>query len=102
MPNAEIDCFLVERNRNHRYASFDYCYNYFYSFYSAGKINSIADENNIEMSCLQLGFYLASWGMLRASSIRLQRSINYYSPLSAHGRMNFSPHYIPQAYTVKS
>jgi hypothetical protein len=35
----------------------------------------------MELSSLQLGFYLASWGMLRGSSFLLQKSIRLYQPL---------------------
>lgn len=58
-----------------RYASFDYCYFYFRSL-SSEKI-----LEDIEKSCLVLGFYLASWGMLRGSSFLLNHSIKYYEPL---------------------
>jgi hypothetical protein len=34
----------------------------------------------MELSCLQLGFYLASWGMFRGSSVLLQRSVKHYVP----------------------
>lgn len=63
------------RHPNERYASFDYCYNYFYSFYKQKKIKEIASKENLQISCLQLGFYLASWGMLRGSSFLLERSV---------------------------
>ena len=33
------------------------------------------------MSCLQLGFYLASWGMFRGSSTLLRRSARHYEPV---------------------
>ena len=33
------------------------------------------------MSCLQLGFYLASWGMLRGSSTLLRKSARHYEPV---------------------
>lgn len=33
----------------------------------------------MELSCLQLGFYLASMGMLRASSVLLQKSVMHYA-----------------------
>lgn len=36
---------------------------------------------NIQLSCLYLGFYLASWGMLRASSVLLQRSVKHDVPV---------------------
>ncbi|MFW3341609.1 hypothetical protein [Aliarcobacter butzleri] len=35
----------------------------------------------MEKSCLVLGFYLASWGMLRGSSFLLQKSVKYYENL---------------------
>ena len=57
-----------------RYSSFDYCFNYFQSFKNK---NEIADVKNLEASCLHLGFYLASWGMLRGSSFLLEKSIAY-------------------------
>lgn len=63
---------------NERYSSFDYCYNYFKSFKNK---KDIASKENIEKSCLHLGFFLASWGMLRGSSFLLQKSIKYYEPL---------------------
>lgn len=34
----------------------------------------------MEKHCLMLGFYLASWGMLRGSSFLLQKSAKYYEP----------------------
>lgn len=61
-----------------RYASFDYCFNYFQSFKDK---KEIANDVNMQMSCLQLGFYLASWGMLRGSSFLLQKSALFYKPL---------------------
>ena len=35
----------------------------------------------MEVSCLHLGFYLASWGMLRGSSDLLQRSARHLVPV---------------------
>lgn len=63
---------------NGRYASFDYCFNYFHSFKDK---RDIANPENIQTSCLQLAFYLASWGMLRGSTFLLQKSIKFYKPL---------------------
>ena len=63
---------------NHRYNSFDFCFNYFSSF--ADK-TQIANDENLETSCLQLGFYLASWGMLRGSSELLEKSLSFYIPM---------------------
>ena len=59
-----------------RYASFDYCFNYFQGF----KDKKELAQNNIQNSCLHLGFYLASWGMFH-NSFLLQKSIKFYEPL---------------------
>jgi hypothetical protein len=69
------------RLSNERYSSFDYCYNYFHSFYKENKISDLANKNNLEMSCLQIGFYLASWGMMRGSSFLLEKSVRNFSNL---------------------
>jgi hypothetical protein len=67
-----IEDFKVKSGPNDRYASFDYCYNYF---------RSTKDLNvDIEKSCLILGFYLASWGMFRGSSFLLQHSVKHFKP----------------------
>jgi len=69
--------FIRLRNSYHRYASFDYCYNYFYSFKPK---SDLASSENIEKSCMHLGFYLASWGMFRNSEL-MQKSLRYYIPI---------------------
>jgi hypothetical protein len=69
------------RQTGERYASFDYCFNYFQSFRERNKIAQLAEPRHIEMSSLQLGFYLASWGMLRGSSFLLEKSVRIYQPL---------------------
>jgi hypothetical protein len=38
----------------------------------------IASEEHLEKSCLHLGFYLASWGMMRGSGFLLQKNFRYY------------------------
>src|SRR3989344_4302517 len=77
------------RKAKERYASFDFCYTYFYSFYKRNKLNELADEKNLQMSCLQLGFYLASWGMMRGSSFLLEKSVkNYKNLIVAISKMN--------------
>jgi len=57
---------------HHRYSSFDYCYNYF---------KNTDASIDVEKSCLELGFYLASWGMLRGSGFLLQRSFKHFEKL---------------------
>jgi len=68
------------RKPDNRYASFDYCFNYFQVFREAGNIGTIATPENIQLSCLHLGFYLASWGMLRGSAELLQKSARFLVP----------------------
>ena len=76
-----VDTYFGERLPTSRPASFDYCYNYFQTFRERGDTAAFADDNYLHESCLQLGFYLASWGMLRGSSELLRRSLRYYVPL---------------------
>jgi len=64
-----------------RYASFDFCYNYFYSFYKEKRLSELANNENLQTSCLQLGFYLASWGMMRGSSFLLEKSVRNFREL---------------------
>src|SRR5688572_13668190 len=73
-----------------RYASFDYCYNYFQSFREQNNIPGLADPDHIQTSCLHIAFYLASWGMLRASSFLLQKSAKHYE-LLIQGIVDFPP-----------
>jgi len=68
--DAIIENFIKNSKPNDRYTSFDYCYNYFLETKDLAK--------DIEKSCLVLGFYLASWGMLRGSSFLLQKSAKHY------------------------
>ncbi len=90
-----LDRFLEGRGKNkgrkpdERYASFDFCYNHFYSFYKENRLSELADEKNLQTSCLQIGFYLASWGMMRGSSFLLEKSArNYKSLIIAISKMN--------------
>jgi len=64
-----------------RNASFDYCFNYFQQFKDNGTIDQLANPQNMQTSCLQLGFYLASWGMYRGSAPLLQKSVKFFEPL---------------------
>lgn len=73
--------YLDGRQPFARYSSFDYCFNYFQAYREAGTIRKISSPTNLELSCLQLSFYLASWGMLRASSVLLQKSVRHYIPV---------------------
>jgi hypothetical protein len=80
--SANISKFLGagQRQPSGREASFDFCFNYFQSFRTKNNIEAIAATENIQLRCLHLGFYLASWGMLRNSPLQ-QRSIKHYQQL---------------------
>ena len=70
--------FQNENNQTDIYSSFDYCYNYFHP--NSG--NPLLKD--IEKSCLAIGFYLSSCGMLRASAHLLTKSVKCYEPLIKH------------------
>ena len=64
--------YKSKSNPDDRYTSFDYCYNYFRETTDLKK--------DIEKSCLVLGYYLASWGMLRSSSFLSKKSVKHLQP----------------------
>ncbi len=68
----QVEKFEIGISPTERYASFDFCFNLFQS----GEY-----KKDIEKSCYALGFYLASWGMLRGSSFLLGKSAKYYEKL---------------------
>lgn len=69
---AVVNRFKSKSSPSDRYTSFDYCYNYF---------RQTKDfSQDVEKSCLTLGFYLASWGMFRGSSFLLQHSVKQFYP----------------------
>lgn len=72
--------YLRGRRDTARYASFDYCFNYFQSFHEDGRTPALAEGGQLETSCLQLGFYLASWGMFRGKAALLQHSAKSLGP----------------------
>ena len=76
-----IAAYLKDRDPELRYASFDYCFNYFKTFHDYSKVYEIASQKNLQMSCLQLGFYLASWGMFRGSAFLLRKSVKHFESL---------------------
>jgi len=78
---SNIKLFSDDRQPERRFASFDYCFNYFQSFWESGNVADIAAAENIPLSCLHLGFYLASWGMFRGSSGLRSRSLKQFEPV---------------------
>jgi hypothetical protein len=60
---------------HHRYRSWEHCYRF---FSSRTREAILADK---ETAALQLGFYLASWGMYRGSSFLLWRTYTIHEPV---------------------
>lgn len=73
-----IEQFMKDRNPIDRYASFDYCFNYFHSFKDK---KDIVNKEHLQLSCLHLWFYLASRWMYRWSSFLLRKSVKIYENL---------------------
>ena len=63
----------VERDPHHRYRSWEHCYHFFQEHRTAGK------EEILDQMCLQLAWYLASWGMLR-NSFLFQKDYLFHRP----------------------
>jgi hypothetical protein len=78
---TSIGKFMGDRKPDRRYTSFDYCFNYFQAYREQGRTADLSARHNMQLSCLQLGFYLASWGMFRASSQLPSRSLTQFEPL---------------------
>jgi hypothetical protein len=69
------------RQKEERFASFDYCFNYFQGFRKRNCIEKLCNPDYIQESCLQIAFFLASWGMFRGASPLLQKSSKFYNQL---------------------
>lgn len=78
---ANLKIYLGAREPTGRYASFDYCFNHFQFHREQDRLPDLVEGEVLQLSCLHLGFYLASWGMLRGSSHLLRRSVKHYVPL---------------------
>jgi len=63
----------LDGDDNHRYKSWEHCYLYF-----------IQDKIVIDAACLQMAFYLASWGMYRGSSFLLWKDYLIHKEVVAH------------------
>jgi len=80
-PETHLQKYLSHRAPEARYASFDYCFNYFQTYREQGRLPDLLRADTVQQSCLQLGFYLASWGMFRGAADLLQRSARHLVPL---------------------
>lgn len=78
---GNLRAYLGDREPSARYTSFDYCFNYFQEHREQNNLPALLRGDALQLSCLHLGFYLASWGMLRGSSDLLQRSARTFVPV---------------------
>lgn len=67
----------LDKDNNGRFKSWEYCYENFYKAHQLEK----ADEKVKDYLCLQLAFYLASWGMYRASSFLLKKDYKVHKTI---------------------
>lgn len=79
--DANARRYLGLRDGDARYASFDYCFNYFQDFHEEGRLEEVDAPAQLQTSCLQLGFYLASWGMFRGRAELLNHSAKRLVPV---------------------
>lgn len=77
---SNVRIYLGDRDAMIRCRSFGYCYNCFQAYRESDDVKSLAAPAEMQLSCLQLEFYLASCGMLRSSSILLRKSSQHYVP----------------------
>lgn len=61
---------------NHRYKSWEHCYNFFKKIK-----NKEINEEELDLAQLHLAFYLASWGMYRGSSFILQKDYTIFKKI---------------------
>lgn len=73
-----VRTYLGDRSPVERASSFDYCFNYFRDFRDRDATAEIAAPPNLDLSCLHLGYCLASWGMLRGSTLLHTKSYRFF------------------------
>jgi len=67
---------LANGDPHHSNYSWDHCYLFFRKF---RKLESTEQKNQIDLACLNLGFYLASWGMYRGSTFVRWKDYKIYT-----------------------
>ena len=75
---GNVTTYIRTRTPAARYTSFDYCFNYFQSH--RGEVGALASPTGMQLSCLHLWAYLASWGMLRGPAL-LASSMKCLAPV---------------------
>jgi hypothetical protein len=85
MTDDEIDeyvrRYLGDRKPTSRYASFDYCFNHFQEYRDGDRLEQLLEPGHLQLACLQLGFFLASWGMYRGGSQLSTHSAKVLEPV---------------------
>jgi len=74
--NVEKFYLSIKNVENHRYKSWEHCYNFFIK-----TRNKKLDSDKLELAQLHLAFYLASWGMYRGSSFVLQKDYTIFKKI---------------------
>jgi hypothetical protein len=72
---AEVVIRRLLENENDRMHSWEHCFEYFHRFR-----RNVTDET-ADLAALHLGFYLASYGMYRGSSLLLKRDYRFLIPI---------------------
>lgn len=67
---------LANGDPHHSNYSWDHCYLFFRKF---RKLESTEQKNQIDLACLNLGFYLASWSMYRGSTFVRWKDYKIYT-----------------------
>lgn len=74
--NALERYILVIKTDDHgRYLSWEHCFGYF------SKHRHTPTDDELDLMCLHLAWYLASWGMLRGSAFLLQKDYRIHLPV---------------------
>lgn len=71
---------LSQEAEYHRGKSWEHCY-LFFRDYKKDYDKLGKNEESLNLAALNIGFFLASWGMLRGSSFLIQKDYRFYKPL---------------------
>lgn len=78
---------LINLDEQHRFISWEHCYKHFQGCFKTRD----ADGEVRNEDCLNLGFYLASWGMYRSSGILWKDYTIFYPIVEEIGKEKYSP-----------
>lgn len=78
MLQEAFEKFITERNKPHsRFLSWEHCIGQFADAFKSGK----RDDATVDYLSLHLGFFLASWGMIRGSTKLLWHDYKVHEPV---------------------